>query len=122
MEVFPVTITTDDMIMQQGELRYKSGKCFCYLGEKLLWQAEGAKMHSWQQHSSWTAEATVHESIKQHTHCTRMEKQGFSMPAWLLTQQIQDQVGVDTMVGPTIFESYPSYQHTFHREEVERIN
>ena len=79
-------------------------------------------MRNWQQRRAWNAEATVHEGIKQHTHHTKMEKQGFRMPAWQLTQQIQEQLGVDTMVGPTIFESDPSYQHTFYGEEVERIN
>ena len=44
------------------------------------------------------------------------------MVAWQLTQQLQEQLGLDTIIGPTFFESDPAYQHGFHGEETDRLH
>ena len=68
------------------------------------------KYVQWTQREGITPTEGVHAATTHAEHTAEMEEQGYCTLSWQITTQIQQQLDLDCLVGPSMWEACPIFQ------------
>jgi len=104
-----VPSSTREGLPVQGEIRLVQARAYHFHGDYQAWSGERAKLRQWMERDQMNMETISTVGLEHADHTAAMEEQGYRTLTWQLQRQIQDQLRLDTSVGPSAWEALPSF-------------
>jgi len=104
-----------------GHIEYRKASAVHVVKEKTgtvdKWAVERAKAKQWlaRRQQGWSELRVEADTMVREVE--RREEEGYRTPAWQLTQSIAATAGLDTIIGPTVWEVDPTFKHWEWHEE-----
>ena len=88
----------------------KQARVQMFQGEQCVWAGERAKLVQWMARDGITEEEVAAGVGQNHAdHTPAMEARGYHTLSWQLSTQIQQQLDLDCIVGPSAWEACPTF-------------
>jgi len=99
------------IVTPTGSISDLKGRMKYVEGDSAVWEAESAKIHYWRTRKRWTWDQLVIYAKLEFAHAHDCEEHGFRMVSWPLTRFLSEQEGYDTIIGPSVLETDPTFLH-----------
>ena len=105
-----IPTSTQEGLPIMGDLRYTQARVTLNHGNLQVWSGERAKYVQWTQREGIAPEEGVRAATTHAEHTAEMEEQGYHTLSWQIATQIQQQLDLDCLVGPSMWEACPTFQ------------
>jgi len=104
-----IPCSTREGLPVRGEVRLEQARIHLYHGDLKVWTGERAKWMQWAERDRLTPTDITTVGTTHADHTTAMEGDGYRSITWQIQTQIQQQMALDTVVGPSAWEACPTF-------------
>jgi len=101
--------STREGLPVSGAIQLVQARARHYHGDYLAWSGERAKYRQWMERDQLTLEEMSTTGTEHADHTAEMEATGYRTLSWQLQRQLQEQMRLDTSIGPSAWEALPSF-------------